>query len=681
MAITLPTGPVPGQKMTAKERDKMQRDSEAAIARIDAQNGMSPGREPATAADMYGDLRSEQEAKAAKARAILNNPKYRKRRVYTENKLRPVVEQRATTLRGSDKPLPTKGLLAPGAEVEVPEMLPGESVEEYAKRVQAPLELPSPVEGESEAAYSRRYDETVAQHEAAREVERQKAYNEDWDPRDIGQPGAPGMAEAYRQAGEETGGTVIDQMMAIAEQKREMANKASWGTDEVTAAQNKAQEFVDAQTNAIKTLQTAENEARKMYEETPSPDHKRYVKSMTGGQKIWAALGAIAGGWRGSTQVIDLLEREIERDTDAQIADYEAAKDRYGATMESTSRGVSVLERLIDITQNIPAAAELRKKMEYEDALLELDAVIAETTIPSVQAELKQAKIELEDRIRAQEDALEIQLQTTPEKIGHTFDPLGSSRKKLEAEAELAESRAWEASKLGAEAYLEGEKRRAAARDKLDDLTERRMRGEGGDYRLLRYFSKETAPAQALYSDLVSFLEDYGDTDIAGRGGSRIADWTDPNERANAEIRLINIVDRLARSRSGAALTEDEKDMYLEQLRRGIGDEQLLRNMRLIMQTTYNNLSPMWDSLPPSARELYTKEVQKDAGRSRMVAHLNTGVRVDLPGSSAVDLDTDEERDDIKLMQKLPKNVRPETGVTPADPFANIKVPEGLGAL
>jgi hypothetical protein len=131
------------------------------------------------------------------------------------------------------------------------------------------------------------------------------------------------------------------------------------------------------------------------------------------------------------------------------------------------------------------------------------------------------------------------------------------------------------------------------------------------DSKLLMAHVDNTQKAGTL-SDLINdFQKDYGDRDIPGRGISSATDIVfSPNERADANSRLSQIVDSIGRLQSGGAITSDEAERFQEWIDAGVGDARLLQNLKNIQQMANASVQRSERALPDRLRAQYRRTAE-----------------------------------------------------------------------
>lgn len=360
------------------------------------------------------------------------------RRVSFENPMRPIVERDAQNFYG-------------GGPLELQPFVP-----------------PPPEPGEDEWAYMQRVQQLQAEDEQ-RQIAGAAALG---DPRDIGKSGNLGMAEAQRQAVEGEAEAEIAQAERVAEVQRRTAEASRQATEEARAADEERRNFARLQRDAIEQAQAVQADARERLQALPELDPNRTFKSMNGGAKFWAILGSLAGGAIGSNEVPNKLMDLAARDLEAQKANAAQVLDAAASADAGVAQQTGLYRDLLNAAGDEAAADAMFMQMQLEDAARELNAQLAETTVPKLRADLQASLVGLEQQIDAQQRTIDLQLATTPEKIVKTFDPLGRrTRDLLMKRAERIEKERTDFQKMGVEG--EGKVADRAAQYELESMKQR----------------------------------------------------------------------------------------------------------------------------------------------------------------------------------------------------------------
>lgn len=524
--------------------------------------------------------------------SVMRDPRYAKVRTERKNPDFKPVQMAEADFRG----------YAPGdIEVDtdvidrmVPHVRAGESIMDYWSRV--PEGMPAPMQGESVEDYDLRLRSTAAQEQLDA---KEDILLHNQDPRTWGrEPGAPGLAEGTRQAVEGIGEANVAQAQAVADVYGGAQEQHAQEMEAVSKAELQRREYLRHVSEAERVILNTEKEARKILQERPEVDSQRFFKSMTGVQKFFAVIGAMAGGWNHSNATMDTLMKMAEADLDEQKANWEIASQKYDVAHGSVNQAMEVYGRIRNAVNDERVADAQWLKFTYEDLMFQIDTVIAQTNVPKVKAEFQKLRAATEEQIRVQDAQIEFAKQSTPEKIVRYSRRNAEEFREMMRLAKSADDNFWEAQKLDhasrekfalerVKAGLEMEKAAGTGRDKA-------WHGEHGYIAQLSKFSDKTDVEQQVWKNVDSFIMDYEGKDIAGRGGSRMVDWSDPNARADVRRQLLEIMDTWARSRSGAALTEYEIDHYKELLGEGYGDEQLIDNLRYIQTSIARGIQSHW---------------------------------------------------------------------------------------
>ena len=388
-AATAPAGARSmGDQRRAEERAQLRATSGLGSA---AMAGMAP---PAAPPSALQSAMGERDGEIAMLQSALAEPVTYGRKA---NPLRPIVERDAQNFYG-------------GGQLQLKPFIP-----------------PPPEAGEDEWTYMERVQQLQAEDEQRQIAEAQTL----GDVRDIGRDGHLGMGEAQVQAAENVGVAELQQAERVAEVQRQTAEASRAAIAEARAADIERRDFARLQRDAIDQAQAVQADARERLQSLPELDPNRTFRSMEGGDKFWAILGSLAGGAIGSNEVPNRLMEIASRDLETQKANAAQTYDAAAAADAGVAQQTGLYRDLLSAAGDEAAADAMFLQMQLEDAARELEAQLAETTVPKLQAELQQSLVGVRQQIDAQQRAIDVQLATTPEKIVKTFDPLGRRTRDL----------------------------------------------------------------------------------------------------------------------------------------------------------------------------------------------------------------------------------------------------------
>jgi hypothetical protein len=290
-----------------------------------------------------------------------------------------------------------------------------------------PFIPPPPEAGEDEWSYMERVQQLQAEDEQ-RQIQEAQTLG---DVRDIGRDGNLGMGEAQVQAAEGVGAAELQQAERVAEVQRQTAEASRAATAEARAADVERRDFARVQRDAIDQAQAVQSDARERLQSLPELDPNRSFKSMEGGAKFWAILGSLAGGAIGSNEVPNRLMEIASRDLDAQKANAAQVFDAAASADAGVAQQTGLYRDLLSAAGDEAAADAMFLQLQLEDAARELEAQLAETTVPKLQAELQQSLVGVRQQIDAQQRAVDVQLATTPKSFLVQTGGMGPRSRKL----------------------------------------------------------------------------------------------------------------------------------------------------------------------------------------------------------------------------------------------------------
>jgi hypothetical protein len=459
-----------------------------------------------------------------------------------------------------------------------------------------PFTPPPPEAGESEIEYMQRVQALQAEDEQRQIADAQTL----GDVRDIGAPGHLGMGEAQLQAAENVGSADLAQAGAVAEAQRQAAETSRIATAEARAADDERRNFARVQRDAIEQAQAVQADMRERLQALPELDPNRSFKSMNGGGIFWAILGSLAGGAIGSNEIPNMLMDVAARDLDAQKANAAQAFDAAASADAGVAQQTGLYRDLLNAAGDEAAADAMFLQLQLEDAERMLQAQLAETTVPKLQAEIQQSMVGLRQQIDAQQKVIDMTLATTPERITKTFDPLGRrTRDLLMKRAERIEKERTDFQMKG----VEGEEK---ALDREGRIREKQA--EGGKERttqaqaLAATHAKEVAKMQAATSILNDFVNKARKGDVAGRG---MDTYFATEDGRNVRETIKEGLRRQLRYESQGVIGEDEIEDRVDSMMSGWGDNELLSNAERLINANATEIEAREYGLPEEARQIY----------------------------------------------------------------------------
>lgn len=465
-----------------------------------------------------------------------------------------------------------------------------------------PFIPPPPEAGEDEWSYMERVQQLQAEDQQRQITEAQTL----GDVRDIGRDGHLGMGEAQLQAAENVSAAELQQAERVAEVQRKTAEASRAATAEVRAADAERRDFARQKRDALDQVLAVQADARERLQSLPELDPNRSFKSMEGGAKFWAILGSLAGGAIGSNEVPSRLMEIASRDLDAQKANAAQVFDAAAAADAGVAQQTALYRDLLAAAGDEAAADAMFLQLQLEDAARELEAQLAETTVPKLQAELQQSLVGVRQQIDAQQRAVDVQLASTPKSFLVQTGGLGPrSRKLAEKRVARLEEERFKLQMAG----IEGEEKQAE-RDLKREIEGGKSAKEA-DAKTAEQAYAFGKDVEKIDTTIAGIDEMLGASDIAGYGftASPLPEVLSSGKAAtNAQIDLI--LDELARLKSGAAITEDEWEMYDKMLRGGTtigGEERLRENLRRVRKFLASKRDSIERGLDPAVRSAYRR--------------------------------------------------------------------------
>lgn len=356
----------------------------------------------------------------------------------------------------------------------------------------------------------------------------------------------------------------------------------------------------------------------------PDVDPGRWWASRSNGQKVAATIGMMGRGLGGGNPQ-DFLMEHIDRDIDAQKASFAQAATAAGAAQSQMGLARGLYADIRAQTQDEREADEIMRIAKLEQAKADFEAIAARSAIPSVMAAQNQHRLQLEQLIADRKLVLD-KLAVHNVKRKTIVTPAYRVVKDPQTGALLKIPIAGPGQMAAAKYMLDqADKSRGASRDVLatdvkgaqaieGDLAKERVKQSGApelsdaDSKLLMAHVDNTQKAGVISDLIENFIADYGTKGIPGRGISSATDVVfSPNERADANARLSQIVDSIGRLQSGGAITSDEAERFEEWINAGFGDDRLIQNLRNIQQMATASMKRSERALPDRLRAQYRR--------------------------------------------------------------------------
>lgn len=484
--------------------------------------------------------------------------------------------------------------------------------------VPEPYQPLPPYEGESEADWQAR-NQIFADADMRSQLDAWERKKADYlanagqvgDPRDIGRaPGAPGMEEALRQGTEQEHAAQVAMGDEVAREEAIAAQKQADATTELAGAMDRQRQHEQEAQAAVQHLQGVRDQARKALAAMPQVSRERVAKGLSTGTKLAALFGAIAQGWKGDaiTAVNDAIDKGVAEEIDK----YTRRQSEYQDTVAQADEAMNYLDFVTNsLGGNVRAGESLLRQAKIEDAIAELRAKESAAKNDVVRAQLVNVRIGLEQRLRDETDALELEVRTTPSNIVRTWDPFRAERRQIaEQQKELrAEARDVRKDVRGAaEKATDREHAFALERAKAERAAKAKNSKHLSDQAYT--FGKDVEKIDTTIKGINALLDQ---DDIRGYGftASPLPEsWTGEAD-TNAQIDLV--LDELARLKSGAAIGQDEWEMYDSMLRGGTtlgGEERLRRNLERVKTFLVSKRDSIEKGMDPEARSYYRRNAK-----------------------------------------------------------------------
>lgn len=329
------------------------------------------------------------------------------------------------------------------------------------------------------------------------------------------------------------------------------------------------------------------------------------------GAQIAAVIAAGLLGFSGRDPFAH-INAVVERSIDAQksnIAKRSAAVDQARARQASA---VSAYDQIRAQIGDEALADEAYRLSALETIKSQALAKLQNANVSVLNAQQQAFMNGLDQQIAEKRRNIELVSATTPKTITTVRSPYTPEQRAM---LKTMGTEGLKASAAGADKAIDiVAKRQEQGRDVQGKIAIEEAKNAGGgplsdaDSKLLMAHVDNTQKAGALQDLITDFITDYGDRDIPGRGISSATDVIfSPNERADAQSRLSQIVDSIGRLQSGGAITSDEAERFQEWIDAGIGDARLLQNLKNIQRMAQTSIKRSEAALPAAAAASYRR--------------------------------------------------------------------------
>jgi hypothetical protein len=416
-----PTGPRRAPQISGGQAmDMLDAELEANLAAADAELEAQGQRGPGGPGDVIaGQMQGLYDSEGlARQQYLANQPKHGSR----ANPVAPFVQRRLAEQQGGNA-------LAFDFQPQPYEPIPrfeGDTDEEYAARNDLFEQIH---QREEQDRYDRQYAEAVGQA---------GTLTPDTDMGQIGQ--VLGFEDAQRQGAGREHAAMTEQATELAREEAIAAQKQADATNEAAAAMDRQREHERQAQAAVTHLRGVRDQARKDLAALPQINRERIAKGLSTGTKLAAVFGAIAQGWRGDaiTAVNDAIDRGVAEEMDR----YSRKQAEYGDTVAQADDAMGFLDFSVNsLGGNVRAGESMLRTAKIEDAIAELKAREAAATVPVMREQLMNVRVGLEQRLRDETDAMELEAITTPERLGFTIDTPAMKLERELAKTAITEGR------------------------------------------------------------------------------------------------------------------------------------------------------------------------------------------------------------------------------------------------
>lgn len=429
------------------------------------------------------------------------------------------------------------------------------------------------------------------------------------DARDIGRDGNIGFNEAKRREAERQLAERTAAQARIDTIRTEGAKATREANLQARELNRELQQQREDATTALQQLQKTEQDARAKLDALPAINGQRRTQQMGWGAKLAALGAAFAGGFSGAGSMADELRSQREEDLAEQQLNYDMGVRSYEAARDAASQGLDIFHSVMQGLGDREAGAMTYASMVMEDQIAALQEEEQNAASEELAAQYRQARLQVEEELRANRDATQRYMEANPKNTVAVVDPNRAERRRNEKLQDMEIEHQYDLEKAGidvaskaddrrSQVELEGIKQQGASRAKLDKHRSDQAYSFGKD-------------VEKIDTAVAGIDELLGKDDIPGYGftASPFPEALDSDLAAtNAQINLV--LDELARLKSGAAIGQDEWEMYDGMLRGGTalgGEDRLRENLARVKTFLTNKRNAIERGLEPGTREYYNR--------------------------------------------------------------------------
>lgn len=419
-----------------------------------------------------------------------------------------------------------------------------------------------------------------------------------------------GLAGEEKAGNEQLVQAQVQEQRAYAEHYAAEEGRLQARADQVQFQSQRQSEQRQAQIAASQTIMKKVSDAADRLNEAPDIDPNRYWASQSAGRKFaWALQAGFSA--LGGLDPFGALQSAINKDIDAQKASFAQKQAGFAARMDELGASRSIYQDIRESIGDEQVADQVMEMARLEQSKAGFAKIASQQGVSLAQAQGNVFLNQIDQRIAELRQSIGSVVATTPERIGGGWRPnvAGPRRKVLEQRLKFERERQGKTEDL---AITEGGRAATAQTEARGRVEAERVKQEGeASTAELQKFATQTDKAGQVIDLIDQFIDDYGDSDIPGRGASSVVDyWMRPNERATAKAKLSIITDAIGRLQSQGAVTPDEEARFSEWLSAGVGDKQLLSNLRNAQELAKTLIARQERALSDRGRTRYRRTEQ-----------------------------------------------------------------------
>lgn len=385
-----------------------------------------------------------------------------------------------------------------------------------------------------------------------------------------------------------------DKMAALEQEAREMQERQD----------AREQERYDAVQEATRSVEQAAQEANDL----AAVDPKRMWANAKVGRKIGFVLSAIGLSLQGSTDPFRLLNRYVEEDIEQQRQQHSKAQSRLGNAQAVVDERANQYARAREKGHSERVAFETSRIASMEKIKADILRRNAAAGIQQVSAQQEVLLNKLEQSIAASKARIQSAAARNPEYFVRTaYVHNKGTRDALQRLGEGQIDAGIDAGKRADEHAGRVELKRMDIAQKQQEAA---VKADDKNVQEAYKFGQDMQKLEPIIEGIDRLL-DSPNGDIPGYGATKspLPEFMSPGLAATeAEINLL--VDGLARLKSGAAIGEDEFEMYSKMLRGGTslgGEKRLRENLERVKRFLVDTQAAMERGLSREARAYYRR--------------------------------------------------------------------------